>query len=207
MPHALLDATGWFGKLPGAGDFAQRRLPPAVVERWDGWLQRGMARLREREAEWLRHYLQAPVLHGHVGAGLIDGRAWRVVLMPSVDAVGRYFPLSVMAPEASAAGAGAGLAAAFAQWRACVTDAMLQALADDDDAMRFDRRLQSALMNPRVVPPGAHADPAAVAPGLSRWWPDGVPAAHASAMAVPELPTADRFAAFYLSPASPDGQA
>lgn len=204
-PHALLDATGWFGKLPGAGDFAQRRLPPAVVERWDTWLQRGMAQLRHRDPDWLQHYLQAPVLHGNVGAGLIDGQAWRVVIMPSVDAVGRYFPLTVMAPEV-AAGAGAA-PQAFAPWRACVTDAMLQALAEDDDATRFDRRLQAALMTPRVVPPGAGADPLAVAPGFSRWWPDGTPVAHANVTAMPELPTADRFAAYYLSPASPDDPA
>lgn len=51
---------GWFGKLPGMGDFAHRRLPESFRAVWDQWLQRGMSRLRDR-ADWTERYLEAPL--------------------------------------------------------------------------------------------------------------------------------------------------
>ena len=84
---ADLDAplrTGWFGKLPGSGDFAQRRLDPAFTHTWDGWLHDGMAQLRHRHADWLSHYLQAPVWQFMLGQQLVAAHAWLGVMMPSV---------------------------------------------------------------------------------------------------------------------------
>ena len=49
-----MDAAGWHGKLPSLGDFASRRLEPAFIEAWDGWLAQGMLALREADpAGWL----------------------------------------------------------------------------------------------------------------------------------------------------------
>ena len=44
--HGGAIAAGWFGKMPALGDFASRRLPPAWIEAWDGWLQRELVRSR-----------------------------------------------------------------------------------------------------------------------------------------------------------------
>jgi type VI secretion system protein ImpM len=69
--NAFGEAPGWHGKLPTLGDFASRRLEPAFVEAWDGWLAAGMLALREAEpGSWLDAYLESP--------------SWRFVLMPGV---------------------------------------------------------------------------------------------------------------------------
>lgn len=94
--------AGWYGKIAGLGDFASRRLSPQFVARWDAWAQRVVAASRARlGGGWLDAYLSCPVWRFvewpgdpadaaaplHVGA-----------LMPSVDKVGRYFPLCIAAP-------------------------------------------------------------------------------------------------------------
>lgn len=93
------NAPGWFGKLPVLGDFASRRLPPAFVAAWDAWLQRGMVCSQEQLGDaWLDTFLTAPVWGFVLGAHTLDNRPWAGVLLPSVDRVGRYFPLTVCAP-------------------------------------------------------------------------------------------------------------
>ncbi|MCR8958310.1 type VI secretion system-associated protein TagF [Variovorax sp. S2] len=86
---------GWFGKLPGMGDFAHRRLPESFLSEWDHWLQRGLARLKDRHTDWMAHYLQAPVWCFALGPGVAGEGAWIGVMMPSVDGVGRYFPITL----------------------------------------------------------------------------------------------------------------
>ena len=99
---ALTDATalpGWFGKMPALGDFASRRLPDAFVQRWDRWLQRGLARTRSELGEaWLDAYLVAPILRFWLGPGVLGASSWAGLLMPSVDRVGRHFPLTIVQP-------------------------------------------------------------------------------------------------------------
>ena len=85
---------GWYGKLPGLGDFAARRLDKAMVGVWDGWLQDGLQALRQQPG-WLDAYLQSPVWCFALGAGVLGPQRWLGVMMPSVDAVGRYFPLAI----------------------------------------------------------------------------------------------------------------
>lgn len=98
-----LSAPGWFGKLPTVGDFASRRLPQDLIDWWDGWLSLGLAQLRERHAEaWQALFLAAPVWRFAITPGVAPGAmgryAWAGVLTPSVDCVGRYFPLTLLAP-------------------------------------------------------------------------------------------------------------
>ena len=94
--NASLALPAWFGKLPGMGDFAQRRLDAHFMQVWDNWLQRGLLQLRTTHSDWLPHYLQGPVCFFALGAGLVGERPWLGVLVPSVDAVGRYFPLTLV---------------------------------------------------------------------------------------------------------------
>lgn len=86
---------GWFGKLPGMGDFAHRRLPEAFRERWDHWLQTGLLQLRQQRADWTAHYLESPLWFFALGARVAGPQPWLGVLMPSVDGVGRYFPFTI----------------------------------------------------------------------------------------------------------------
>jgi len=89
---------GWYGKIPCLGDFVSRRLPPGFISVWDTWLQRSIAASREQLKErWLDLYLNGPIWRFALMQGLLGDREgiWIGVLMPSVDNVGRYFPLTI----------------------------------------------------------------------------------------------------------------
>ncbi|CAN5775603.1 hypothetical protein BH09PSE5_BH09PSE5_09470 [soil metagenome] len=89
---------GWYGKLPSLGDFATRRLSTSFVDCWDAWLSVGLAALK-LQPSWPDRYLYSPswrfVLMPGALPGALGDAAWCGVLMPSVDSVGRYFPLTV----------------------------------------------------------------------------------------------------------------
>lgn len=91
-------SPGWFGKMPNLGDFVSRRLPHEFIRGWDDWLQSGMAKARaELGAAWPARYLVAPVRRFWLAPGLLGDTGWAGVLMPSVDGVGRHFPLTIAA--------------------------------------------------------------------------------------------------------------
>jgi type VI secretion system protein ImpM len=93
-----MSAAGFFGKMPGHGDFVERNLPRAFVDPWDAWLQADLLSGREqRQEDWLQDYLVAPVWRFAISAGCISDGAWLGVVMPSVDSVGRYFPMTFAA--------------------------------------------------------------------------------------------------------------
>ena len=103
MPEATLTPPtlppGWFGKLPSLGDFASRRLPEVFVGRWDRWLQHGLVAARAQLGDgWLDVYLVAPILRFWVAPGALGDEAWAGLMMPSVDRVGRHFPLTIARP-------------------------------------------------------------------------------------------------------------
>ncbi len=88
--------AGWYGKLPCLGDFASRRLPPEFVDAWDGWLQRSIASSRQQLGEsWLDLFLKSPMWRFALAPGICGDNAWAGLLLPSVDKVGRYFPLTL----------------------------------------------------------------------------------------------------------------
>jgi type VI secretion system protein ImpM len=93
---------GWYGKLPSLGDFASRRLPPQFVTAWDDWLQQVLSATRRALNErWLDRYLTMPIWRFVFLPGLVGSGGWAGVLMPSVDRVGRHFPLVLAAPAPS----------------------------------------------------------------------------------------------------------
>jgi type VI secretion system protein ImpM len=108
-PLSQADAPGWFGKLPNVGDFVSRRLPDAFVRAWDRWLEQGLAQARaELGAAWLAGYLVAPIRRFWLAPGVLDRSGWAGLMMPSVDHVGRHFPLTIAQPmETLAAALGA----------------------------------------------------------------------------------------------------
>ncbi|MCW8128140.1 type VI secretion system-associated protein TagF [Microbulbifer halophilus] len=95
----MTESRGLFGKLPGHGDFIQRELPASFVTPWDEWLQRAVHGSRELIGEpWLDYYLTSPVWRFALSPGVLDEQAWAGILVPSVDSVGRYFPLTMAVP-------------------------------------------------------------------------------------------------------------
>ena len=100
----------WFGKLPFLGDFASRRLPESFIRPWDEWLQPGLASARDATGErWLDLYLTFPVWRFVMPGGLLGDANWIGVLLPSVDRVGRCFPLTICEPLARSTLEAAGL--------------------------------------------------------------------------------------------------
>jgi type VI secretion system protein ImpM len=90
--------TGLFGKLPARGDFVRLGLPGGFVAAWDMWLQDVIAGSRARLGEgWLDAWLEAPIWRFALAPGLCGGGGALGLLLPSVDNVGRYFPLTLAA--------------------------------------------------------------------------------------------------------------
>lgn len=159
---SALVLPGWYGKLPSLGDFASRRLPPLFVEPWDRWLAGNLATWRESDAAWLDAYLAAPPLRFALGVGVPfeESPGYAGVLMPSVDRVGRYFPLTVVRPRAL------DQAAAPAAWLEALEDLSVAALNDDWSAERFDDELAG------LGDTDGNTGPPWPAQGQTLWWCD-----------------------------------
>ncbi len=86
---------GLFGKLPQKRDFIAVNTPREFMVIWEAWLQGGMSASKiELGSRWLKSYLTTPLWRFWLGAD-ICGFPVAGVLMPSMDGVGRHFPLSV----------------------------------------------------------------------------------------------------------------
>jgi type VI secretion system protein ImpM len=146
---ALGAPPGWHGKLPSLGDFASRRLDAGFIEAWDGWLAAGLLALREQQPEaWLDAYLGSPSWRFLLMPGVMPGaapggagaQAWCGVLMPSVDRVGRYFPLTLVLPL-GAGPTSTQAAAALWPWLGRLDELARDALHDDWSAERLEDEL------------------------------------------------------------------
>ena len=139
------------------GDFAHRRLPPPFVTVCDAWLSQGMTASREAlGAGWQESYLTAPLWCFAWSPRIVDEQWWFGVLMPSVDAVGRYFPL-VIAVSAPQAPSDAQALAQWAQWYESVGHCAMQTLQDGATLEAFEQAL-AAKTTPTEATANAPAD-------------------------------------------------
>jgi type VI secretion system protein ImpM len=91
--------SGLYGKLPAYGDFIFRNLNASFINPWDEWLQHFISGSKEQIGEdWLNIYLTSPIWRFVLSPGVIDQHTWAGLIMPSVDRVGRYFPISIVKP-------------------------------------------------------------------------------------------------------------
>ena len=99
MLNESILTLGFYGKLPILGDFVSRNLPKDFIEPWDHWLQHSIAVSKQELGEnWLKTYLTSPVWRFALTPGLCGKNGWMGVMIPSVDRVGRYFPLTIAVP-------------------------------------------------------------------------------------------------------------
>jgi type VI secretion system protein ImpM len=90
--------VGFYGKLPTHGDFLRRRAADGFLGVWDPWLQHCLAASREALGDrWLDVYLTSPAWRFVSAPGACGATGVLGVMVPSVDRVGRYFPLTVVA--------------------------------------------------------------------------------------------------------------
>lgn len=159
-------APGWYGKLPSLGDFASRRLEPVFIDAWDAWLAGGLLALREARPDgWLEDYLGSPSWRFLLMPGVLPGTAgeagWAGVLMPSVDRVGRYFPLTLVLPLSPGPATTQDMAALWA-WLARLDELARDALFDDWGADRLEDELaRMALPAMGLAPAGVAGWPVA----------------------------------------------
>jgi type VI secretion system protein ImpM len=182
VPGTAAPVAGWYGKVPALGDFASRRLPPSFVDSWDAWLQRALAAsratLRER---WQEIYLNSPIWRFALLPGVCGNSYWTGIMMPSVDKVGRHFPLTIAValdphPEM--------IATMFAaqDWFAAVEQIALSSLSLDFQVEELEDRLAAT---PFSNHPPADDSGHTAARELAEWW--GGPGRAPVGLSLPDL--------------------
>jgi type VI secretion system protein ImpM len=150
---------GFYGKLPSHGDFLRRRVSDAFVGVWDAWLQECVAASRTALGdEWLNVYLTSPAWRFGCSAGVCGGLPLVGLMAPSVDRVGRYFPLTLVAelpPGTSILSAASQTAGFFDAAERLVIDTLAAEQIDletfDDEVVQLADQLGSAGITPRMA--------------------------------------------------------
>lgn len=152
--------VGFYGKLPSHGDFLRRRVSDGFVGVWDSWLQESLATSRAALGDgWLDVYLTSPAWRFACAAGACGAAPVIGVMVPSVDRVGRYFPLTLVAelpdPTPSLLAAATRAESFFDAAERLVIDTLE---GDQIDVDRFDEalrrvgdQLDPARLSPRTV--------------------------------------------------------
>jgi type VI secretion system protein ImpM len=171
---AVVD-VGLFGKLPSHGDFLRRRVSDRFADGWDAWLRQCLSRSQAALGDrWVDVYLTSPAWRFVAAAGACGPAAIIGLMVPSVDRVGRFFPLTLVAelPEDVTVIAAASAATPFFN---AAEQLLIETLeAEHIDFDRFDARvvdlgdaLDAIVVTPPVVLDGAVA--ATIAQGGRAW--------------------------------------
>jgi|GEM_PF-2056658 len=89
-----LSLIGLFGKIPKRGDFISSALPRSFQDRVENWVRGGFVTAKQNP-DWHAAYLSSPIWQFAAARGFFDNNAWCGVIMPSVDSVGRNFPMII----------------------------------------------------------------------------------------------------------------
>jgi type VI secretion system protein ImpM len=207
-------AAGFYGKLPMRGDFVGRNLAPDFIRPWDEWLQNALLAGQDGlEQAWLGHYLNSPIWHFVLGAGLCGPAAMAGVMIASVDTVGRYFPLTVACPVPGRP-VPSWVALDLAGWCRAAEAVALAALEPATEFEGFAASVAALAVPelaigeigpaPSVVPLGhdlplsllrVTSDPAQCRASL--WWTDGTPDMSAVALSADGMPSAQQAVALF----------
>jgi len=121
-------SCGLFGKLPAKRDFIALNAPSGFLGTYEKWLQGGLTASRlELGNGWQEAYLNAPIWRFWLG-GSHGGQTVAGAFMPSVDGVGRYFPLTVFAAGSPGAAIPPPELDPQDTWFEAIEDFLLQAL-------------------------------------------------------------------------------
>lgn len=161
---------GAFGKMPSLGDFFRLSLPAGFEAPWDCWLQDGLLAARASLGDrWQDCFFSAPIWRFTLAPGLA-GPAVQGVLMPSVDRVGRQFPLTLVGSlDATRVGDVAAAHLAAATIFAALEDVALDALDDGMTREALSARLQAVSSMPPAPAEGDLAARIAAQLGGSGW--------------------------------------
>ncbi|RMO96520.1 ImpM [Pseudomonas syringae pv. philadelphi] len=211
-----MTAVGFYGKLASRGDFVSRDLPQSFIQPWDAWLAAGLlASQKQLGGAWLDAYLISPLWRFVLASGVCGPQAVTGVLMPSIDRVGRYFPMTVAVPIEGGQAPGSLLSGADG-WFEQAEELLLATLEPQATFESFDAGLQ-ALGAPLLAqrqPMHAFAGLqrfSAVTPqerstalveraceGASVWWGNGSESIAPGMLRCEGLPAAADFGSFLL---------
>ncbi|MBE2294186.1 MAG: type VI secretion system-associated protein TagF [Phycisphaerales bacterium] len=166
-PTAEQSTTGFFGKLPGRGDFIGRHLPKSFLGPWDDWLQAAIAHSRRQLGEsWREYYCTSPIWRFALGPGLCGPTTYAGILIPSMDRVGRYYPL-VIAAALTPSWPLFALPTSAVEWFDQAEQLALAALERDElDLDHFDRQVAALGVPSTSDFPASHS-----AHGDAWYWP------------------------------------
>ena len=139
--NQIAEHCGLFGKVPQQADFVSHHLREDFTEYWHTWLQSCISVSREQLADdWLNFFLTSPVWHFAIGPGICSTSAVTGVMIPSMDEVGRYFPLTL-----AHAGPHRVWDAYFngKPWHQAIEEAALSALDENTGYMQLIETLES----------------------------------------------------------------
>jgi type VI secretion system protein ImpM len=211
-----MTGLGLYGKLASRGDFVSRGLPQSFIGPWDSWLAAGLlASQTALGSQWLNAYLVSPLWRFALAAGVCGPQAVVGVVMPSIDRVGRYFPLTIAALLDQDSDLGS-LVSGPDHWFEQVEALLLATLDDTASFEALESGLQALgapMPKPRV--PGSRFaglrqfavnDPEArgavlaewACEGSSFWWGRGSPQISPMLLGCQGLPPANDFAQFLL---------
>jgi type VI secretion system protein ImpM len=206
-----------YGKLPARGDFITRGFERRFLDPWDEWLQQAMIASQESLAElWRDAYLTSPIWRFALSAGSCGPDTMLGVLIPSVDKVGRYFPLTLGCALAPGHELTCLIAHASPWYRATEElalaalepgfslEALEQPIALDVDGMVMAMPPVEPMAPPGLyLPFGPNEHATALrhahqplAQGLSLWWTTGSERVAPCLLISPGMPPASSFTAF-----------
>lgn len=151
-----LTHLGVYGKIPAHGDFVNQNLPRHFLDSWDHWMQQSVLASQESLGEaWLEHFLISPVWRFVLPVNAIDGQVWAGIILPSVDKVGRYYPLTLVSPISASVGICEFLTKAK-PWFASLESAAMTMLENGLDVDGLMNELETRLVTPELE--GLHID-------------------------------------------------
>jgi len=211
---------------PRAATSLRATFDKAFLNPWDEWLRQAILASRDTLAEhWLDIYLTSPVWRFALSAGCCGPDTILGVLIPSVDKVGRYFPLTLgraLAPGLELTG----VIAQASSWYRAIEALALAALEPEFNLEAFAAPIALELaatvmalppIDP-LAPPGLsvpfNGDAQSIAlrqahhplaEGRSLWWTSGSTRVAPCLLICPGMPPASSFAALLDGDWSRDG--
>lgn len=134
--------SGYFGKLPQRADFVTLAMPPGFARVWEPFVEQGLSQSRAELGDaWDAAYMTMPAWHYQLtpaGENAVLRTAVAGVFIPSIDAVERRYPLTIVSaldevPAPRRAGD---------QWHARAEAALLSVLDDEATFEAFQDRVR-----------------------------------------------------------------
>lgn len=134
---------GFYGKVPALGDFVSRRVSSVFIAVWDRWLQTVIEGSQDSlGSHWRELYLYSPAWRFALPVGICGAEVWTGLTVPSVDKVGRCFPLTAVLALPSAANPFLLLSRTAGEWYQSLEEAIRALLAEEDlNLARFDQAI------------------------------------------------------------------